>query len=766
MAGITGEEDTIAGASSDTVQMDVLSLHRTQPTLTPGEMIGRYVVLGSLGQGGMGVVVAAYDPELDRKVAIKLVRPEASSSSARDRMVREARSMAKLSHSNVVSVFDAGEHDGAIYIAMEFVAGGTLTEHMKASCEWRDVLALFLPAGRGLAAAHESGLVHRDFKPDNVMVGDDGRVRVMDFGLARREGASEPSQAATEAIEVSDSNVSAVLGDSIDPALTRAGALMGTPTYMAPEQFHGHVVDERADQFAFCVALYEGLYGERPFDGEGVWGLAAVVTSGHRRPVPRDRSVPRWLTHVLDRGLRTDPSDRWPSMAALLRAIERGRVRRRNRWIGLAIASPVALGLAGYGGHRAWAGQITEQCEAQARKEMPWPDRRSSLEDGVLATGRPFAARSYAEVVDVLDPWSESWVELRAGACRDERLDQTLEPDTLEAQVRCLEQNRYSIMAFADQLEMGNAQLLVFAVDNMTALSNLDMCRDTRALARRPRPAPEVQDVVRRANQRLNEMATLHLSGQIDQALELGTTALAELEPTGFTAGIADAKNRVGTLLAAIGRNDDARPLLEEAYFAAGAVGDDVQAADSARMLVGLGTGSSPYDIDWLRGWAAHAQMQYARLGQSDSLEAAEVLESVAFALDELGRPDTEREEIEQLQQARDIRASRLGDAHPNVLLTDINLATYATANQSRAPLDSIRDKVQALTEALGPTHPTTATVYLTLGTILTQRGRRSEALAAVERGRELLLALYGPDHPQLALAREAREEVMASTTP
>ncbi|MCA9715618.1 MAG: serine/threonine protein kinase, partial [Myxococcales bacterium] len=237
--------------------------------LARGDVVGRYVVLSTLGAGAMGVVYAAHDPELDRKVALKLLSPgaardrAASSIEARTRLVREAQALAKLSHPNVIAVHDVGEHDGGVWLAMEFVEGVTLTEWLARRRGWREVLEVLRAAGRGLAAAHEAKLLHRDFKPDNVMVGRDGRTRVMDLGLARViEGADE------ETLELS---VSDALGDdaradsaALTTTVTRAGALLGTPSYMSPEQFKGQGADTRSDVFSFCVTLWEALYGERP----------------------------------------------------------------------------------------------------------------------------------------------------------------------------------------------------------------------------------------------------------------------------------------------------------------------------------------------------------------------------------------------------------------------------------------------------------------------------------------------------------------------
>ncbi|MCA9709545.1 MAG: serine/threonine protein kinase, partial [Myxococcales bacterium] len=249
------------------------------PVLVRGAQVGRYLVIDPLGAGGMGEVFSAYDPQLDRRIALKLVRPSSREDArhTRERLLREAQALAKLSHPNVVAVYDAGTHGSRVFIAMEYVEGRTMRDWIAQTAKelepgqrWREALALMVQAGRGLAAAHAQGLVHRDFKPANVMVSDDGRVRVLDFGLARRFGELSLDESGPIDLEPRRESLDGTSGSrsSLSLQLTQTGMVMGTPSYMAPEQFYGGSIDERTDQFSFCVVLYRALFGERPFAGK------------------------------------------------------------------------------------------------------------------------------------------------------------------------------------------------------------------------------------------------------------------------------------------------------------------------------------------------------------------------------------------------------------------------------------------------------------------------------------------------------------------
>jgi hypothetical protein len=396
-------------------------------TVAPGTVIGgQYEVERALGQGGMGVVFRARDRRLERDVAIKvgsLVSP-----SALRRVEREAIALAKLSHPNVVVVHQVGELNGRLYIAMELVAGGNAREWLAAAPRtWREIVALYVDAARGLAAAHAAGFVHRDFKPDNVLVGGDGRPRVADFGLVRDVSSSEPA--------ASDGGAPTP-GSRTSERVTEAGVIVGTPAYMAPEQLEPGEIDAAADQFAFCVSLWEALHGVRPFraSGRGAMmraGLRAQIVAGRITPAER-RGVPRRVDAIVRRGLAADPAKRWPSMGALIAALERA-ARRRTRDVAIAAGAAAIVAGAAVIAWRPWAG--ADAAAPQLRAGSPRAlDRAAGPRDLRVLVGDGRVARADGGAIELTAPAGASPMRIAApggGAIVD--LHRSQEPGWLVA---------------------------------------------------------------------------------------------------------------------------------------------------------------------------------------------------------------------------------------------------------------------------------------------------------------------------------------------
>jgi len=386
----------------------------TAGELATGAQLGRYVIVERVGTGAMGVVYGAYDPQLDRKVALKLIKPgQGVKDTARARLLREAKAIARLQHPNVVAVHDVGVIDDQVFLAMEFVAGGTIKSWLAEKARsWREILDVFIAAGRGLAAAHAAGLVHRDFKPDNVLLDKEGRPRVVDFGIARQAGAGDDLDGDTADVPSQDGT--ATLRDQNALAtVTKTGTWVGTPAYMAPEQFLGERGDDKSDQFSFCVALYEALYGERPFAGDDMLSISVNVTTDQLRPLPKDRGVPTWIRRVMLRGLKVDPDARWESMAALLRALESDPAIKVGRRVitGGAVAA-VALTLLA-----AW--QWASRRRADAEREIARRVDSARVETGAARhrsdEARQLRARAFA-AFDAMDgdQGEQLWRQTRA----------------------------------------------------------------------------------------------------------------------------------------------------------------------------------------------------------------------------------------------------------------------------------------------------------------------------------------------------------------
>jgi predicted Ser/Thr protein kinase len=407
--------------------------------LRRGEVVGRYVIVEQLGAGGMGVVYAAYDPELDRRVALKLLNPRghaSGSSKGRARLVREAQALAQLNHTNVVTVHDVGEHDGRVFVAMEYIEGTTLKLWFRSTPRpWREVVQVFLLAARGLMAAHAKEMTHRDFKPDNVMLQGDGanrRVVVMDFGLA-----SAPTSAQS-GVDF-DPSASASLASTVDlDALTQTGAVMGTPSYMAPEQHAGHS-SPHSDQFSFCVTLYEALYGRRPFRGTTLPELVGAVSSGDIEPPPSPTKVPGWLRDVVVRGLAADPDKRWPSMSALVQALQADPSRRRWALTGvvaLVATAGTALVLDTLSDRR-----LAKACaEERMAIEQTWGEaQRKAAADAFGASELSYASAVWANAESRLDDVTQAWADARGQSC----LTRSQLPHSLrEVQDACFESRR------------------------------------------------------------------------------------------------------------------------------------------------------------------------------------------------------------------------------------------------------------------------------------------------------------------------------------
>ncbi len=471
----------------------------------PGTSIGRYMVLQTLGEGASGTVYAAYDSELDRRVALKFLRNRAEGIEAeewRARLQREAKAMARLSHPNVVTLYDVGlSSEGRVFLAMEMVEGGTLSAWLEAAPRtWRDVVAMLCEAGEGLAAAHGAGMIHRDFKPDNVLLGKDGRPRVTDFGLAR--GSEDPASAdaappgrglavAARAAERSATDTDRF--DAVPPdakssrsltKLTLTGMMMGTPGYMAPEQYAGALeVDARADIFAFCATLYRALYGQRAFAGATLEEIAESTTMGHVREAPRGSDVPPWVHRVVLSGLAIEPDARPASMGDVLAALRADPSARRRRWVVGAGAAAGAAAIA-FGVHSAGERRARECRATGARLAGVWDGpRKEAIERAFHGTKLGYADDTWQRVRTRLDAYASSWASATEAACLATRVKGEQSEAMLDLRTSCLDERLDELHALSDVFVGADGKTVERAVQAATSLASLDPCANVDQLS-------------------------------------------------------------------------------------------------------------------------------------------------------------------------------------------------------------------------------------------------------------------------------------------
>ena len=438
-------------------------------------LIGRFVVVRMLGAGGMGVVYLGKDEALDRLVAVKLLAPGSSDERAvHARLEREAKIMARLNHPNVVGVYESGEHQGRMFVAMEYVEGRTLGRWLvEEAPSWQTTLAVFVQAGRGLMAAHAARVIHRDFKPSNVLVGDDGRVRVADFGLAHggvNEPATltvEPSLAPTHELELD--------------VRTRTGQRLGTLRYMSPEQFRGEAIDARSDQFSFCVALWEALHGSRPYPADSIRELQRMFDVGVIDSRATDRRIPRWLDEAVARGLAIDVDSRWPSMEALIDRLSRDPARRRRRISAVAVSLAV-VGVGGYLLAQLDATPEPASCAAGDGLAGVWDQTRElELERALASSKLRFAGDVWPRAKPALDAYAGEWLDIDRERCRAHA--QGEDSDSLhDRATRCLAESRAALDAAVTLLIEADPKTLTNAAIMIAELPSVARCNHDEVL--------------------------------------------------------------------------------------------------------------------------------------------------------------------------------------------------------------------------------------------------------------------------------------------
>jgi len=701
------------------------------PLPRTGERVGRYIVIDALGQGAMGVVFSAFDPELARKVAIKLVRVHdvASRAELEARLMREAQAMARLSHRNVVAVYDIGTVAAGVWIAMELVSGVTLRQWLKAEArDWRSIVDAFLQAGDGLAAAHEADIVHRDFKPDNVLVDASGRVLVTDFGLAHVDF---------------DEATGAYLPSS-DLYRTRAGTLIGTPAYMAPEQLGAHAgeVDPRADVFAFGVSLYEALFGQRPYEGRTLGELERALARGEPLEPPPGR-VPRWVRRAVMRAVAARREDRVPSMSALLSAL---RADPKKRLVRVAVPALVAaIGVATIAGTWHATSADARACRAGAQTiDRVWSDdRRVAARDAFLGSGSVFAADTFPRVSAHIDARMSAWADARVEACdaTHERGEQS--ETLLDLRLRCLDQRRAELEALTDLFTRADATLVKNAQQALANLPPSEVCADAAWLeARVPPPTdPDVAALVALSRGLQAKALAQHSAGQWREGAVVARFASVLADTSGHLPVEAEATVLLARILNLIGAETEAEGLFRRAIAESIAAGDDRAAALAhigfAKLL------SVAVRKDEALYHASLGQAHITRLGGDDRL-MADLLAARAEARLRALEPAPAVPDLE--------RAVALLETHDDNEHAHMNaLGLLAWAQQQlghNAEAIATYEKSRAVAErAFGPDHPLTVSIDIDLGTALAESGLPGPAVRRLEPLVPKLPRLYGELH-------------------
>jgi serine/threonine protein kinase/tetratricopeptide (TPR) repeat protein len=739
---------------------------RSSDPLPTGATIGRYRLVAMVGLGGMGIVYAAEDPELQRRVAVKVLRTQGQGdvSALSQRLLREARALAKLSHPNVIPVYDVGTWNDRVFVAMEFVDGWTLgkwlAEHPRT---WTSIAPMVLAAGRGLAAAHEAGFVHRDLKPDNILVSRSGRVFVTDFGLARWAEAAtvQPSASSPAGWTIAEHTTGVEAQPSTGPGagpdtgpgsdahtqpepfatLTRSGAFVGTPAYMAPEQFAAQHVGAAADQFAFCVVVWEALFGKRPFEGRTLGALAQAVYEADPPAFPSGVPVPRSVKAALLRGLAKRPEDRHPSMAALLQALE----PTRRAWVpwttagAIAAVSVVATLLS----TKQDASATSAPCSNLPGLAEEWGEGRSTAIAAAFAqTGARYAEPTSARTIAELDAYAQAWASRELEICEAQQQG-SVDLGRTAMRLDCLDRSRELFSSIVDGLEQADVPLVDRAVRVVTGLPDLGSCVDDARLVAESKPTPPPE---RSAEVEAVRAALL----EADAELQLGRYAAglqrvdAEVERTGalgFQPLVAEVAYTRGRLLSNLARNDEAAVELERAELEATASRHAQIAAKAAIVQVYvMGRRRDEWPVIAAMVKRAEAEGQAARLAPGE--RAALYINAAvgAYYAGEL-----------EIAEAQSKRALELIDRDAEPLrwaAASLNLASYMRKRGAiETALPTIRAVIDVYTAELGRVHPDVAEAHRELAISLKNLERYDEARQAAQTSLTITAEAMGEAH-------------------
>jgi tetratricopeptide (TPR) repeat protein len=642
-----------------------------------------------------------------------------------------------------------------------------------------------MAAGSGLAAAHEKGLVHRDFKTDNVMIDSHGHVRVMDFGLARqaeKSSATEASPRSTPPVPLkvvssmiktgrtdeptgktlmlqppSDAVPRPIEGPStsgvFEARLTRTGAMMGTPAYMAPEQFLGTPTDARSDQFSFCIALYEALYGERPFDGNTMSTLTANVVQGNVKDAPANSKVPLWLRRVLLRGLKPRAKDRWASMEDLIAALGKNPTVARRRWALAVGGGAMMIGLV-VGGRqllldrRPVCGGGPDKLAGiwdLPQQGMPPPERHGQIRKAFIQTGKSYAPDVFATVSRALTGYAQNWSDAYKDACEATHIRGEQSAEVLDLRMSCLQERLGGLRALTDVFSDASGEAVENAVNAANALSSLDRCSDVpllRAVVRPPDDLP-TRTRVGELRDRLADLKASFDAGRWKTTLSDLPKLTADARSLGYQPLVAETLYLTGLQSAKVNDMQAAEKAMVEAFWLADASRhDEVRAQAATNLVYVVGFGQRRFAE--AHRWAMAAKTVLQRLGGHELLHAW-LLNDIGCVRHAEGQKEAA---LDALEASLALKRKVLGHDHPDVGLSETNIGLFfQELGKSQEALIHLDRSIALLENSLGRGHPDLAISYSNRGETLSALGRNEEARTSFEKASAIWERELGTDH-------------------
>lgn len=664
-------------------------LHPDEPVRSKIDRLGRYTITGPIASGGMGSVYSAHDPELDRNVALKVVHPRRSHNpGSHARLLKEARALARLDHPNVVKVHDVFSEHGQIVVVMELVDGATLAEWEAAEHRsWREIVAAYAQAGEGLAAAHELEIVHRDFKPANAVIGPDGRVRVLDFGLAQIAGGET---------EASDPASSGAITQTIP------GAVMGTPGYAAPEQLSGDSVTVASDQFSFCVALHRALEGIAPFSGETIGELVAAIRT--KAPATSDRDLPSWLRALLRTGLMAEPHERHPSMRTLLRELTRARGVKRWWKPGMVGALVVAAAISNFAMR---ADSDTYPCSVNETVTIWNPIIRANADVSIERLSTPYAKEVAAQVLPMLDRYASALALADHAACLA-HFDGETSDAMFDRETVCFERKRKELTLAIRAAGESSTTTVSGIVDVVAGLRAPDECMRVDYLSTTDAPSREESARVDAVRIAIASASTLKRAGRLGDATISIQSGVAAARKLAHQPVLADALMEQGRILFAGGEYVDAIPVLSEAMRLALANGLTALAVEaSARRIYAnsqIAVDLPPVQVE------LDLAESMSRSLKGDVFARALLLNNAGAVYAMAGMSADAMRYYEMARRA----VSESGDSEPDLELTAIDLNIAMMTRDTVASAKLFASTIDRIASRVGPHHPLTLSARFT----------------------------------------------------